>query len=333
MEFISAAELKAFLVSVGLTEIKAESAAPVLFANGYDEPDALRGISSDKLVKVGISDALAQALSNKLKDQQQQQQNAPVRPAWKLDEVDDLKRLIVPPLINELNDLGREEACDVVKKVARSNFLSRTSQDHGTFSILVVSDGHVRSGKTCMGIETPRLVQDECASFPDQQFVAPVYLKVDFLNGCAYDARFDTADVSPSVSLGGRLMYAFYGVPPDLEPSGRKLKDIPHEEAIRHIVETILQLTPENDNIVVPLICHFNEHGAFTNKMDRDRTLFIDMLYAIGSAATSPSSSSLLQMQLAGRFFIIPITTGISQQDANVSSSVSTYRVYSVPAN
>eukprot|EP00978_Attheya_sp_CCMP212_P000646 scaffold1274_cov60-Attheya_sp.AAC.6 len=63
--------------------------------------------------------------------------------------------------------------------------------------------------------------------------------------------------------------------------------------------------------------------------MDRERTLFIDMLREIGSAATSPSSLSLLQMQHAGRFFITPITTSTSQQDANISS-VSTYCVFPV---
>jgi hypothetical protein len=135
--------------------------------------------------------------------------------------------------------LGRVMACEVVKSVARSNFESRISSDHGTFSFLV-SAGHVRSGKTRMGIETPRLVQEECMSLFNQHFAPPVYLKVDFLNGCAYDAVFDTVDVSPSVLLGGRLMYAFYGAASELKTIGRTLKDIPHEEAICHIVETIL---------------------------------------------------------------------------------------------
>lgn len=84
-----------------------------------------------------------------------------------------------------------------------------------------------------------------CTSFSNQHFALPVYLKIDFLNGCAYDDVFDTVDVSPSLSRReeGRLMYAFYGAAPGLKVSGRKLKYIPHEEAIRHIVETILQRT------------------------------------------------------------------------------------------
>jgi hypothetical protein len=63
--------------------------------------------------------------------------------------------------------------------------------------------------------------------------------------------------------------------------------------------------------------------------VSRGRDLFIDMLSAIGSAATSPALP-LLQMQSAGRFFIIPITTGTSQQDANFST-VNTYRICPVP--
>jgi hypothetical protein len=124
-------------------------------------------------------------------------------------------------------------------------------------------------------------------------------------------------------------VYAFYGAAPGLEGSGRTLKDIPHEEAIRHIVATILQRTPEDGNIVVPLVCHFDEHGAFTTRASRKRAHFIDMLRAIGSAVTS-SSSLLREQHVAGRFFIVPITTGTSQQDANVSS-VSNYHVLPVP--
>lgn len=254
---------------------------------------------------------------------------APVRPAWNLDEVGDLQNVDHLPLIKQPTVLlGRGNACHVVQNIAKSNFASRTSSDHGTFSFLV-SAGHVRSGKTRMGIETPRLVQEVCTSLRNQLFAPPVYLKVDFLNGCKYDAVFDTNDVSPSVSLGGRLMYAFYGAAPDLKVIGRALKDIPHEEAICHIVKTILRRTPGNDSIIVPLVCHFDEHGAFTKRVSRGRELFIDMLSAIGSAATSPASP-LLQMQRAGQFFIIPITTGTSQQDANFST-VSTYRICPVP--
>jgi hypothetical protein len=124
-------------------------------------------------------------------------------------------------------------------------------------------------------------------------------------------------------------MYVFYGAAPGLEGSRRTLKDIPHEEAIRHIVETILQGFPEDKNIVVPLVCHFDEHGAFTKRVSRKGALFIDMLHAIGSAVAS--SSSLLRKQpVAGRFFIVPITTGTSQRDANVSS-VTGYGVRPVP--
>eukprot|EP00978_Attheya_sp_CCMP212_P016016 scaffold41656_cov52-Attheya_sp.AAC.1 len=75
------------------------------------------------------------------------------------------------------------------------------------------------------------------------------------LTGCVYDAVFNTADVSPSVLLGGRMKYAFYGAAPEWKANGRRLKDIPHKEVIHHMVgETILQLTPGNDNIVVPLV-------------------------------------------------------------------------------
>jgi hypothetical protein len=105
--------------------------------------------------------------------------------------------------------LGRVEACDVVKSVAKSNFESRRSTDHATFSFLV-SAGHALSGKTRLGIETPRLVSELRGKLTSQRFASLVYLKVDFLNDCKFDATFDR-DALPSVALGARLMYAFYG--------------------------------------------------------------------------------------------------------------------------
>eukprot|EP00978_Attheya_sp_CCMP212_P041671 scaffold241961_cov28-Attheya_sp.AAC.1 len=66
------------------------------------------------------------------------------------------------PLVGEPAQLrGRELACGSVKLVATNNCLQRTTTDHGAFTFLTAA-GHVRSGKTRMGIETPRLIQEEC---------------------------------------------------------------------------------------------------------------------------------------------------------------------------
>lgn len=130
------------------------------------------------------------------------------------------------------------------------------------------------------------------------------------------------------------MRYAFYGAAaPGLENTGRVLKAIPHDRAIHHIVATIL--AQHDGNYIVPLVRHFDEHGAFTKRVmvrlqkepsEEGHTL--DMLRAIGSAVTS--SSSPLRKELNGRFFIVLITTGTSNRDANIGD-VSTYMVRPVP--
>ena len=51
---------------------KEETASQKLFKNKYNRPSKLVGISSDALLRAGLSDPLAQHISNKLKEQQQQ---------------------------------------------------------------------------------------------------------------------------------------------------------------------------------------------------------------------------------------------------------------------
>jgi hypothetical protein len=80
--FASEDELKVFLSTVGLREVKAAEAARVLFGTEYDEPDAFYEISSDKLVQTaGLTNALAHTLSSKLKKRQhaKQQQDGELR--------------------------------------------------------------------------------------------------------------------------------------------------------------------------------------------------------------------------------------------------------------
>ncbi|CAB9530806.1 hypothetical protein SEMRO_3054_G342870.1 [Seminavis robusta] len=182
-----------------------------------------------------------------------------------------------------------------------------------------------------MGIETPELVKKVSEENPLLQILnilqAPVYLKMDFLNGCKYDPTFDKPDLPASVSLGARLMYAFYGSAPVLEV-GHNLQDITHEDAIFHIVSRFLSEN-QGKNIVVPIVCHFDEHGQFTtSEVSGGQGHFVAMLHEIGGLVTS-SSSKMPKEGLHGRYFIVPIvTTGTSKRDANINiGRVSTYKV------
>lgn len=231
--------------------------------------------------------------------------------------------------------LGRSAACQEIMTVAVNNCTQRNTTDHAEFSFLVAA-GHVRSGKTRMGIEAPRLVEHACKTnnnISGLKILKPVYLKMDFLNGCKFDISFDL-DASPSVALGARLMYAFHGTPPDLELKGVSLKSITHHDAFRYIISRTLQ-SDKSGECIVPLVCHFDEHGGFTEhfgKAAKDesagRTQFIDMLWLIGSTVTSTDSP--LRADLQGRYFIVPITTGTSKKEANISG-ISNYGLNQLP--
>jgi hypothetical protein len=75
--------------------------------------------------------------------------------------------------------------------------MMRTSNEHRPFKFLVAS-GHVRSGKTRSGAETPRLVEELCSELSTKlknngthvTFAKPVYLLIDFLNGSKFNVAF-----------------------------------------------------------------------------------------------------------------------------------------------
>ena len=243
----------------------------------------------------------------------------------------------VDPKSEPMKLLGREAACKQIEEVAVSNCTQRHSTDHATFSFLIAT-GHVRSGKTRMGIETPRMVEQACKtneSVSGLNILKPVYLKIDFLNGCKFDKSFDTPDTSASVALGARLMYAFHGTPPDMKENGPSLRDISDEKAFQYIISRMLQDTTEDS--IVPIVCHFDEHGDFIKHIDdaapnedesAGRHHFVQMLRRIGAIVTS--SDSPLRKALKGRYFIVSIITGTSKKEANIGG-INKYLVRQLP--
>jgi hypothetical protein len=138
------------------------------------------------------------------------------------------------------------------------NLFSRKTIDHGGFTFLVAS-GHVLSGKTRTGIETPRLVGKMCSEVSltstDTKFVKTVYLTIDFSTNAGFNPQFDVTDMDVSIVLGSRLMNAFY--------KHNVLKEITHDEALHHIITTVLAEGEADINTVVPIVIHFDQHGPF----------------------------------------------------------------------
>jgi hypothetical protein len=70
-KFQDAAALEAWLIGKDVDPEKAAAVFQALFDKGYDFPSTLIGISFEALTRAGISDPVAQMLSNKLKERQQ----------------------------------------------------------------------------------------------------------------------------------------------------------------------------------------------------------------------------------------------------------------------
>jgi hypothetical protein len=71
-KFQNEADLKAWLITKGVDEEDAETAAPTLHACGFVYPSALIGITSADLKESGLAVPLAYLLCNKLAKEQQQ---------------------------------------------------------------------------------------------------------------------------------------------------------------------------------------------------------------------------------------------------------------------
>jgi hypothetical protein len=69
--FENAAALEAWLKIKDVDPAKATVVSETLFNEGYNQPSTLIGITSADLKTCGLKPAIAQSLSNKLKEQQQ----------------------------------------------------------------------------------------------------------------------------------------------------------------------------------------------------------------------------------------------------------------------
>jgi hypothetical protein len=128
---------------------------------------------------------------------------------------------------------------------------------------------------------------------------------------------FDAKHQDASVALGARLMCAFY--------KHATLKVIRHDQALKHIIETILKETRARDSLIVPIVIHFDGHDEFIQGLNKlknreldGQSSFEDMLLCLGESATS-RAGAVSDLQRDGRFFLVPITTGTSQKDASFS--------------
>ena len=262
-----------------------------------------------------------------------QEDDDKARAEWGIPDTENLQRRFhsLPPPTEPQQWIGRSSAERVVSEVVLQNFHQRLSTNHADFTFLVAS-GHVRSGKTRTGMETPRIVQNFCEAELTRKNVntaKPVYLRIDFLNGARFNRQFDSPSRSISEALGARLISAFY------EKIALQ-NGVTHDVALQHIVTHIRNTHPDR-NLIVPIVIHFDEHGAFIDDMNKvvsnrgqpGKDYFLGMLQLIGSAATT-NEGYLSAYHKMGAYFLVPITTGTSHSAANFDRA-SRYKIWPVP--
>ena len=105
---------------------------------------------------------------------------------------------------------------------------------------MFVASGHVRAGKTRLGLELGKLLQESA-----------VYVQVELGNGYGYQANFDGLNKdNHRERLGGRLLRAYFETD--------ELKAI----SSTTVLDMIFKLNPKKNSIVV----HFDEHAQYVHE-------------------------------------------------------------------
>jgi hypothetical protein len=256
---------------------------------------------------------------------------------WNLDNLATMLQREKKPLPTGTPEeyIGRNSAIDAIQSAAMENFRHRTSKEHTDFTFLVAS-GHILSGKTRSGIETPRLVEELCSKLSTHgdkrgtrlEFTKPVYLLIDFMQTSKVNPDFDGKHQGASVTLGARLMCAFYKCD--------TLKVITHDQALKHIIDSILRGIGDNDSLIVPIVIHFNEHGKFVRRLNEFRKQEARWKMVLRRNVTLHWRISYVDRwrgfgtQIQRALFLVPITTGTSQKHTSFSQ-LGTYGIKTVP--
>lgn len=234
-----------------------------------------------------------------------------------------------PPLV------GRDEAVEAIKSVARRNFMFRRSaDDKGKFAFLA-APGHVRVGKTRLGLQTPHIVNglrgelDKMETAPGVVVIEPVYIKIDFSNGEMFLPEFDPSATAQQ-ALAARLGMASLAVDGDhtaLRSPAEVLAHIVNRALDQHARAAAGGSEETRGKLVVPIVIHFDEYGLYETAMKKagpDVTghgFFKALLRQVGSLMFRPSDPHLEELKSHGQYFVVPICSGTSFGDVRLELS------------
>jgi hypothetical protein len=185
----------------------------------------------------------------------------------------------------------------MIMRVVRGNFNSRMECANKGLLNFLLAAGHVRLGKTRLGFETMKIVDDmrtEMEASGNCTVTEPVCIKIDFTNGVKFNEDFDPF-VKPREALAARIAsWAFEGV--DFSKL-TALDECNLEVVFANIVESALLGQP--DDAVVPIVVLFDEHNFYNNQVHENNRAAAAAAVAVAAAA-APAAAAIAEEQLVG---------------------------------
>ncbi|GET03046.1 hypothetical protein GLOIN_2v1805244 [Rhizophagus clarus] len=208
---------------------------------------------------------------------------------------------------------NRDQALNLMLKVARSNFKGRKSPDHKDHMFILIPGG-IGIGKTQMGWESQYLSSITTSSYDTPEFIEalkdPCYISIDLNNGNKYIRGFDDR-ANESVRIGARVAVA----------SGLVSENLPNllNTNLFHFSDVICEILKRRSKKVKAIIIHLDEYQLYINDFQKHKQqswidscdFFKGMLREIGSVMRGYKMAS----EYNGKYFIIPIITGTSAID------------------
>jgi len=217
--------------------------------------------------------------------------------------------------------LGRAEAEKIIRRAISRNFRERAIGEKNGVAVVTVT-GMVRVGKTRAGSEVPRMIQEMAPTLTrvaqgsaKRVLCEPIYLLIDFSNGYGPGSTIDE-QLKVSEALSVRLachVTTNSSYPPEDVSRVRNLATV-----FDAIVDSVL--AGKDENTVVPIVVHFDEFSIYNRAMQSasNPEPFKDMVKALRAAVmTNPNlmPKSLRAKFEAGKYFVVPVCTGLAYSD------------------
>ena len=213
--------------------------------------------------------------------------------------------------------VGRREAVAEVRSAAACNYMGRGREDpaqHGFLSF----NGHVRTGKTRMGEEVPRIIDEMRGAGSDWAWAQAVYLDIRFQGGAQFAPDLDRGH-APGPKIEARIAAAA-GSLFDEDGTRVDISRMTHAQAATidvHAVFGALVGEYGAKGKVLPIVLHLDEYGLYVESSG-DPDAFKRLLLHVGT---------LMSQSRRTDYFLVPVATGTSYRDVDFGA-LSAHRLW-----